>query len=64
MDNVKNNKAISIKEYRIANTIGVEVDVVDGNAKEIDLFNLSKGVYIIQVIYTDNTISFQKIILE
>jgi len=61
---IKNNNTSSIKEYRIVNTIGVEVDIVNGNAKEIDLSILTKGVYIIQVVYKDNTISFQKIILE
>ncbi len=61
---IKNNNAISIKEYRVVNTIGLAVVVVDGNAKEIDLSIFTKGVYIIQVVYTDNTISFQKIILE
>lgn len=64
MVSIKNNYTSSIKEYRIINAIGVEVDVVDGNASEINLSNLSKGVYIIQVFFLNSSVSFQKLLVE
>lgn len=61
---INKNKIIPIKEFRIVNALGVEVEVINGTEREIDFSNLSKGVYIIQIVYSDKTISFQKIILE